>query len=209
MLVRDQAYIGVLIDDLVTRGVDEPYRMFTSRAEYRLLLRQDNADRRLTPLAAQVGLVGQDRVERLRKKLNEVDRLAKILSTTRIEDGVSLEQYLRRPEVDWEQIVQLAPSLASTDPAAAQQALFDTKYAGYIARQQTEVDRQLRLANKRIPDAFDYARLTHLRTEARERLSAIRPVNLAQASRISGITPADIGLLMAHMESSRRSSQQR
>ncbi|TWT33714.1 tRNA uridine 5-carboxymethylaminomethyl modification enzyme MnmG [Posidoniimonas corsicana] len=208
VLSRDQAYIGVLIDDLVTRGVDEPYRMFTSRAEYRLLLRQDNADRRLTPLGHQVGLVGEDRIERLRKKLDEVDRIAKLLAGTRHE-GVALEQLLRRPEVDWQAIVPHAPELAAADPQAAQQALFDTKYAGYISRQQTEVERQRRLANKRIPDAFDYARLTHMRAEAREKLTVIRPTNLDQASRIRGITPADITLLMANLQPSGKPSQGR
>lgn len=203
ILSRDQAYIGVLIDDLVTRGVTEPYRMFTSRAEYRLLLRQDNADRRLTALAYQAGLVGQERRDRLREKMQEVERIAHTLAKTRVE-GASLEQFLRRPEVGWPEVTALAPSLADATPEAAEQALFDTKYAGYIARQHTEVERQQRLAQKRIPANWDYSRLGQLRAEARERLAAVRPVDLAQASRVSGITPADITLLMAHLESNRR-----
>lgn len=198
VLSRDVAYIGVLIDDLVTCGVDEPYRMFTSRAEYRLLLRQDNADRRLTPLAQQVGLAEGERVERLRQKLGEIDRLAKIVETARHGQG-TLAQYLRRPEVDWEQLVEIAPELTSTDVEASVQVLHDTKYAGYIARQQTEVDRQQRLASKRIPSGFDYQRLGQMRMEAREKLARVQPTDLAQASRISGVTPADIALLMVHL----------
>ncbi|TWT77944.1 tRNA uridine 5-carboxymethylaminomethyl modification enzyme MnmG [Posidoniimonas polymericola] len=208
VLPRDQAYIGVLIDDLVTRGVDEPYRMFTSRAEYRLLLRQDNADRRLTPLGHQVGLVDAQRVDRLRVKMDEVDRIAKLLADSRSE-GVSLEQLLKRPEIGWDEIVERSPVLANAGPEAAEQALFDTKYAGYISRQRTEVDRQRRLAGKRIPDGYDYSRLTQLRAEAREKLTSIRPTNIDQASRIRGITPTDITLLMAHLEASRKPSQTR
>ncbi len=195
----NQAYIGVLIDDLVTCGVDEPYRMFTSRAEYRLLLRHDNADRRLTPLAHRLGLVGDDRQVRLERKLDAIDRAKQILDSTTYGGG-PLSKFLRRPEVTWEDVVQVAPALAEIDTAAAEQALYDIKYAGYVARQQVEVERQQRLAAKRIPQQFDYHRLGQLRMEAREKLTRIRPVDLAQASRISGITPADIALLVAHLE---------
>jgi tRNA uridine 5-carboxymethylaminomethyl modification enzyme len=203
ILSRDEAYIGVLVDDLVTCGVDEPYRMFTSRAEYRLLLRHDNADRRLTPLAHSAGLVCQQRMDRLRTKLGEVDRIAAVLDSRRHE-GVTLAQLLRRPEVEWPQVVALAPELADADPLAAEQALIDTKYAGYIARQQQDVDRLHRLASKRIPASFDFERLVQLRAEARQKFTRIRPIDLAQASRISGITPADIALVMAHLDAPRR-----
>ncbi len=205
ILSRDEAYIGVLIDDLVTCGVDEPYRMFTSRAEYRLLLRHDNADRRLTPLAHRLGLVGDDRQNRLQAKASAIEQAKHILDTATCDAG-PLSKYLRRPEVTWDHVVQRAPALAEIDSAAADQALYDIKYAGYIARQQTEVERQQRLAAKRIPHQFDYDRLGQLRAEAREKLTRIRPVDLAQASRISGITPADIALLVAHIEGRATSS---
>ncbi|QDU88460.1 tRNA uridine 5-carboxymethylaminomethyl modification enzyme MnmG [Pirellulimonas nuda] len=198
VLSRDQAYIGVLVDDLVTRGVDEPYRMFTSRAEYRLLLRQDNADRRLTPLAAQLGLVGNERSERLRHKLAQVERGKQTLRDVKHAGG-PLEAYLRRPEVGWHEVRGIAPALASLDADACEQVEIDTKYAGYIARQHVDVERQQRLSAKRIPEGLDYAALTQMRQEAREKLAKIRPADLAQASRIAGITPADIALLMVHL----------
>jgi tRNA uridine 5-carboxymethylaminomethyl modification enzyme len=200
VLGREDGYIGVLIDDLVTCGVDEPYRMFTSRAEFRLLLRHDNADRRLTPLGREAGLVDDARWQLLQAKGVQMARALELLRTTRIE-GVALEQLLRRPEVEWADVVRHEPRLAEISRESAMQIVYDLKYEGYISRQEQQVARQKRLADKRIPEHFDFAAIRHLRHEAREKLSRVRPITLAQASRISGITPADVALVMAHLQS--------
>ena len=199
VLSRDQAYIGVLIDDLVTCGVDEPYRMFTSRAEYRLLLRHDNADRRLTRIGHDLGMVTAERFARLEQKERQINDAAALLESNR-HDGITLAKYLRRGEVEWSDVCEILPALKEFSEEAAAQVACDTKYAGYVERQQMEVDRQQRLAEKRIPDQFDYAGLEQLRVEAREKLEKVRPASLSQASRISGITPADIALLMVHLK---------
>jgi tRNA uridine 5-carboxymethylaminomethyl modification enzyme len=198
VLGRDQAYIGVMIDDLVTRGVDEPYRMFTSRAEYRLLLRADNADRRLTPLAGRLGLATDERCRRLEAKQSEISRVAQLLEAAHC-GSVSLAKMLRRPEVTWSDVVARLPELGGVSAEVALQATYDAKYAGYIGRQEIEIARQQRLASRRIPRDFDYGAVSHLRAEAREKLARVRPVDLAQAARISGITPADLSVLMIHL----------
>jgi tRNA uridine 5-carboxymethylaminomethyl modification enzyme len=195
---REDAYLGVLIDDLVTCGVDEPYRMFTSRAEFRLLLRHDNADRRLTAIGREAGLVDDARWQRLQAKEADIARALSLLAGQRVE-GVTLEQLLRRPEVEWPEVCAHEPELTAISREAAQQVTYDLKYAGYVSRQEQQVARQRRLAEKRIPANFDYASIRHLRTEAREKLARIRPLSLAQASRISGITPADVALVLTHL----------
>jgi tRNA uridine 5-carboxymethylaminomethyl modification enzyme len=196
---RDEAYLGVMIDDLVTRGIDEPYRMFTSRAEYRLLLRGDNADRRLTPSGHALGLVGPQRWERLERKLAQIAQITQLLEATRV-DGISLVQVLRRTEGAWEDLARHLPAASDISEEVARQVTYDVKYAGYVARQQIEVQRHLRLASRRIPADLDFSAVAHLRAEAREKFSRIHPEDLSHASRISGITPADLAILLAYLE---------
>ncbi|MCR4412381.1 MAG: tRNA uridine-5-carboxymethylaminomethyl(34) synthesis enzyme MnmG [Thermoguttaceae bacterium] len=202
VLRRDQAYLGVMIDDLVTRGVEEPYRMFTSRAEYRLRLRHDNADRRLTPIGHALGLVDEARWRRLTDKESQIAQVSRLLEETRV-GGLTLAALLRRTETTWDEVVALQPPLAHLARDVVQQVVYDAKYAGYLARQEREIERQMRLAQRRIPEGFEYDRVRHLRAEARERLARVRPANLGQAGRISGITPADLAVLMLHLEGGR------
>ncbi|MGC1273483.1 MAG: tRNA uridine-5-carboxymethylaminomethyl(34) synthesis enzyme MnmG [Planctomycetaceae bacterium] len=202
---RSQAYLGVLIDDLVTKGVDEPYRMFTSRAEYRLLLRHDNADRRLTSLGHRAGLVDEQRMSRLREHEFAIVRLVDALRSRRHQNA-TLEEWLRRPETTWEQIVAMVPEIGHLDAplTSIEQVVIETKYAGYIRRQAADVERNAKIEAVRIPATFDFAAVPQLRMEAKEKLGRIRPETVAQAGRISGITPADLAVLMICIRNSQK-----
>jgi tRNA uridine 5-carboxymethylaminomethyl modification enzyme len=200
ILHRSQAYIGVLIDDLVTKGVDEPYRMFTSRAEYRLLLRHDNADRRLTPIGRRVGLVADGPWLRLQRKEKAIAEITQYLRTHHHQQN-TLEHLLRRPENEWDQLCAIHTELTrwNDSPAAIEQAVLEAKYSGYIDRQTAQVEKFHRLESLTIPANFDFGGIPQLRAEAREKLTSIRPSNIGQASRISGISPADLAVLMIYL----------
>mgnify|MGYP003149410039 CR=1 FL=1 len=198
---RHEAYIGVLVDDLTTRGTTEPYRMFTSRAEHRLLLREDNADRRLTPVGRKLGLVDDLRWTAFSAKLADIATARDALLAHRVRDGqhkVAALELLRRPEVTYASLVQdgMAPAAA---PAIAEQIEIDVKYAGYIDRQSAEVARSARHEQSRIPEHFDYAVVTGLSNEVRAKLAEHRPETLGQAGRIPGVTPAAVSLLLIHL----------
>jgi tRNA uridine 5-carboxymethylaminomethyl modification enzyme len=205
ILDRSQAYLGVLIDDLVTKGVDEPYRMFTSRAEYRLLLRHDNADRRLTPLGKQIGLVTPERWEKFQTHEADIARTLEFIQSKR-HQGSSLEELLRRPEVTWETLCDYAPELSemNVSPLAQQQVSIETKYSGYIRRQTREIERQAKVQSLLIPNTFDFHAVPQLRHEAKDKLSKVRPRDLGQAGRISGITPADLAVLLLYLNEPNR-----
>lgn len=204
-LRRDQAYIGVLIDDLVTRGVDEPYRLFTSRAEYRLLLRHDNADLRLTPLAREVGLVDENRADRVAALHKEIEEYRRHLESIHV-GGDTLYHLLKDPKRCWEAIAAFDPTgkMAKAPPRVIEQLGIEVRYGGYIERQERQIEKVRRSLQTRIPEDFNYNAMTGLRFEAREKLMRIRPETLEQAARIPGISPADLALLTLRVEAARR-----
>lgn len=218
ILSRSEAYIGALIDDLVTKGTDEPYRMMTSRSEYRLLLRQDNADQRLTRRGYDIGLVGEERLRAVEEKYGAVEGEIRRLTRTGVSpspalsaflrekgtsdaaDGCSLIALLRRPQLHYDELAPFDPGRPALSPAVAEQVEISVKYEGYIRRQRRQVEDFKRMESHRLPPDLDYGGIQGLRLEAREKLNAVRPLDLGQASRISGVSPADIAALMIYLE---------
>ena len=217
VLRRSESYIGTLIDDLVTKGTGEPYRMMTSRSEYRLLLRQDNADRRLCPIGAELGLVSRERLRRVEEKYAAVDREIRRLArcgtapspalnallesrgTAPISDGAPLIALLRRPQVRYADLAPFDPQRPDLPAEVTEQVEISVKYEGYIRRQMQEVEEFARMESRLLPPGLDYQAIEGLRLEAREKLSAVRPLNIGQASRISGVSPADIAALIIYL----------
>ncbi len=218
VLDRSEAYIGVLIDDLVTKGTNDPYRLLTSRAEYRLLLRNDNADLRLTPIGYDIGLISPQRFARFEEKRNQIAGELERLKTTRVRpeetiqqvleeagtvvlnNSVDLLSLLRRPEITMDHIERIAPAPVQLREDVKEQVEIEVKYAGYIEKQLQQVDRLRKMEQKRIPEDIDYTPIHGLANEAKQKLEQIRPISIGQASRIAGVTPADISILLVYLE---------
>jgi tRNA uridine 5-carboxymethylaminomethyl modification enzyme len=226
ILDRSESYIGVLIDDLVTKENHEPYRMMTSRAEYRLLLRQDNADLRLTPKGYKVGLISRERYEKVKEKerfiREEIARMETIkvgagrqigeflsrLGSQPLHTSTSLAELIRRPELDYDKIAPLDPDRKPLPRDVIEQVTINIKYDGYIRRQMKQVKQFKRLEGKKLPAEFDYSTISGLRIEAQQKLNLYQPESIGQASRISGVSPADISVLLVYMEQLHQQEQQ-
>jgi len=222
ILDRSQAYIGTLIDDLVTKGTNEPYRMMTSRSEYRLLHRQDNADIRLCAIGYRIGLVSDERWQRVQDKYAAVEKEAERIEHTHIAttpelrellesknssvppSGACIADLIRRPELGYEELAPFDKNRPELPKVIREQVEITVKYAGYIKRQIKQAEEFKRLENKRIPDDIDFMSIHGVRTEARQKLTKVRPANFGQASRISGVSPADIAALMVYLEKGER-----
>ena len=218
ILTRDTSYIGTLIDDLVTKGTEEPYRIMTSRSEYRLLHRQDNADQRLTAIGAAVGLVPQEQLRRVEEKYEAVrremnrlesngvpasDALNEMLASrdsTPVANSARLADLLRRPQVTYADIALFDPDRPVLPAAVTEEVEIQIKYAGYLARQEKQVEEFRQAESRQLPPDTDYNAIAGLRLEARQKLSEIRPMSIGQASRISGVSPADIAVLLIYLE---------
>ncbi len=228
ILDRADSYIGTLIDDLVTKGTNEPYRMFTARSEYRLLLREDNADLRLSHIGYRIGLISKEEFEIVEKKAADVEEIKNMCDTIRVgssnkrvleilerigepvlKNGITLTEFLRRPEVNYEDLIYVTEELEDVDFSkydydTKYQAEVQVKYDGYIKRSLRMIEKHKSLENKIIPVEFDYFKMTGITAEAKQKLDKIKPLNIGQASRISGITPADITVLLMHLEIEKR-----
>jgi tRNA uridine 5-carboxymethylaminomethyl modification enzyme len=225
ILDRSEAYIGVLIDDLVTKGTNEPYRIMTSRAEYRLVLRQDNADRRLTEKGYKIGLVSEERYKRFKEKMKkledemerlkntvvspteEVNEFLRSRESAEIRSGISLYDLIKRPEITYHDLKEIDRDRPELPWSLGKQIEVDIKYEGYIKKQLMQIEQFKKMENKKLSPDIDYSKIKGLRLEAQEKLNRIKPGSFGQASRISGVSPADISVLMIYLEQKRRAEK--